>query len=254
MECSESHMYARRRNNPRRSSSRRWSRRAPDASVPFKASAPVAYPYRGVAKRGRFNPWSQVPVNRSHSCTLRYSTYVSLDPAVGLPADYVFSLNSLYDPDVTGIGHQPYGFDQLMALYNHYTVVGARVMCSVAPSREIPCWFGLVIKDDSLSLASSVPEYIRERPGAHFKLIAKQGSQSAEQLILPWSAKGFFKKRAIVGDSLYRGSVNTGPQEQAYVHIVMMPQENVSDILSTVVQVDIEYYAVFTEPQTLANS
>jgi len=36
--------------------------------------------------------------------------------------DHVFNLNSLFDPDSTGAGHQPKGFDQLTALYARYRV------------------------------------------------------------------------------------------------------------------------------------
>lgn len=36
--------------------------------------------------------------------------------------DFVFNLNSLFDPNRTGTGHQPLGFDQLSALYQRYRV------------------------------------------------------------------------------------------------------------------------------------
>lgn len=35
---------------------------------------------------------------------------------------YRFRLNSLYDPDVTGTGHQPYQYDTLTAIYQSYIV------------------------------------------------------------------------------------------------------------------------------------
>ncbi len=35
---------------------------------------------------------------------------------------YSFRLNSLYDPDYSGAGHQPYQFDQLTPIYNNYIV------------------------------------------------------------------------------------------------------------------------------------
>jgi len=36
----------------------------------------------------------------------------------------VFRMNSLFDPDRTGVGHQPYGRDQLANIYNRYRVNG----------------------------------------------------------------------------------------------------------------------------------
>jgi len=41
-------------------------------------------------------------------------------------ADYVYCLNSLFDPDVTGGGHQPRGFDQWSALFGQYMVHGCK--------------------------------------------------------------------------------------------------------------------------------
>lgn len=37
-------------------------------------------------------------------------------------ANYVFSANGLYDPNITGTGHQPAGFDQMMIFFDHYVV------------------------------------------------------------------------------------------------------------------------------------
>jgi len=37
---------------------------------------------------------------------------------------HVFRMNSLFDPDRTGVGHQPYGRDQLANIYNRYRVNG----------------------------------------------------------------------------------------------------------------------------------
>lgn len=39
-----------------------------------------------------------------------------------------FNANSLYDPDFTFTGHQPRGFDQLMTLYQSYTVTGVKII------------------------------------------------------------------------------------------------------------------------------
>ncbi len=41
--------------------------------------------------------------------------------------EYVFAGNSLYDPDVTGVGGQPTGFDQLSNFYNKYRVMSSSI-------------------------------------------------------------------------------------------------------------------------------
>lgn len=41
-----------------------------------------------------------------------------------------YNLNSLYDPDRSGTGHQPMHYDQLTAIYNRYRVLSAKVTIS----------------------------------------------------------------------------------------------------------------------------
>lgn len=49
--------------------------------------------------------------------------YIEVLAPTGIPTySYVFRLNSVFDPNLTGTGHQAYGFDQLSALYNRYRV------------------------------------------------------------------------------------------------------------------------------------
>jgi hypothetical protein len=51
---------------------------------------------------------------------LRYSDNFDLVGAV--ISDQVINLNSIFDPDRTGVGHQPLGYDQWALFYNRYLV------------------------------------------------------------------------------------------------------------------------------------
>lgn len=52
---------------------------------------------------------------------------VTINPGLGTAGTYLFNLSSLFDPNFTGVGHQPTGFDQFMAMYEQYLVVGAQI-------------------------------------------------------------------------------------------------------------------------------
>lgn len=51
-----------------------------------------------------------------------FENLVTLNPSVSIAAVNVFSANGLYDPNVTGVGHQPVGFDEMTSLYGDYIV------------------------------------------------------------------------------------------------------------------------------------
>ncbi len=55
--------------------------------------------------------------------SLKYVTNLSVNIAAGVAVQQTFNLNSIFDPDRTGVGHQPYLYDQMAALYNRYRVL-----------------------------------------------------------------------------------------------------------------------------------
>lgn len=69
---------------------------------------------------------AQMPFAETKMAMLKYVQTFSLSTiAGGLGGpEQVFRLNGLFDPDLTGVGHQPYGYDQITSIYNKYRVLG----------------------------------------------------------------------------------------------------------------------------------
>ncbi len=55
--------------------------------------------------------------------TLKYAESISTSVATLVGSNQVFRLNSIFDPNAAVGGTQPYGYDQLSALYNRYRVL-----------------------------------------------------------------------------------------------------------------------------------
>jgi len=55
-------------------------------------------------------------------CKMKYCDQFLTTIIAGSVSDQIYRANSVFDPDRTGIGHQPRGFDQLTPLYNRYRV------------------------------------------------------------------------------------------------------------------------------------
>jgi hypothetical protein len=58
--------------------------------------------------------------------TLRYSEVANFTLATVTGTQALFRLNSIFDPNAAVGGHQPYGYDQMAALYNRYRVLACR--------------------------------------------------------------------------------------------------------------------------------
>lgn len=59
-------------------------------------------------------------------CDMKYCDQFVTSVGGASVLDQIYRANSLFDPDRTGVGHQPRGFDQLTPLYNRYRVDAIR--------------------------------------------------------------------------------------------------------------------------------
>lgn len=120
---------------------------------------------------------------------LRYADTYNLTSVTGSLAKWVLSMNGLYDPDITGTGHQPLYYDTYTSIYNHYTVVSSKLTISYAnmyttTSAEV----GVVLNDDST--ATSSYSTIREQSKGKSVLLAPlSGGNSVKTLTLNFDCK-----------------------------------------------------------------
>lgn len=58
---------------------------------------------------------------------LKYSTVMTLSSTSGSIAKQTYAANGLFDPDITGAGHQPAFFDTWKSVYGAYQVIGSKI-------------------------------------------------------------------------------------------------------------------------------
>jgi len=224
-------------------------RRASTASRPAKASR--------VSRRTRIpRPFAW---DKSKLVTLKYAGQFSLNPTSGAVSRYVFVANGMYDPDYSGTGHQPYSFDQIMGLYNHYTVVGSKITVRNVQSGNVTNggFYGITLSGSADDLSGLSNETIMEHPGSTAKFISA-GHQIASSLNDATITKGYSAKRFhgipdIIGKSEYQGTSSANPVEQAFFTIWYAAVAS-EDAGAVPFVVNIDFYAVFTEPRTLSAS
>lgn len=100
---------------------------------------------------------------------LTYADSVQLTTATSSSGEYVFRLNSLYDVDSSGTGHQPYGHDTLATLWTRYRVdkVLVEVVGHTLTAHNGYTFYMRV--GDTISLNNTLTSsYIKESGGAEY--------------------------------------------------------------------------------------
>lgn len=82
---------------------------------------------------------------------MKYATEVTITPSASSMAVHTFRANSIFDPDLTGVGHQPLSRDQYALLYNTYRVLSAKI--KVTPlnnlaTNSVPSVWGIYVDTD----------------------------------------------------------------------------------------------------------
>lgn len=169
--------------------------------------------------------------------------------AAGVLAVHQFRANGMYDPDITATGHQPYYFDQMSAVYNHFTVIGSRIILRVvkADNTQYPITVGIYINDDATN--ASLQASLEHPSSVHTTL--GLSNQSAV-LTKNWSAKKTFGSAVLANDNL-QGSASADPTEQS-VFTIFLDSTSSAQQTSVTIDVTIEYIAVWDELKDIAAS
>lgn len=194
------------------------------------------------------------PLNTKLRAQLNYSDYFNLDVAAGgATAEYVFSANGLFDPNITGAGHQPRGFDQLMALYDHYVVIGVKIyLTSINGDTGNGNIVGCYVAD--VSTPAGDVFYPLEARMMTYGVLGMENGQSSTTLELQLNPNKFLGRASPLSDPQLKGSSSANPSEQAYIHCFCIPGPGGVDTQVVYNHVRIEYDVVFIEPKTIAQS
>uniref|UniRef100_UPI004047BAAF hypothetical protein n=1 Tax=Flavobacterium sp. TaxID=239 RepID=UPI004047BAAF len=81
---------------------------------------------------------------------LRYCTFLDLTAAGGTVAGNTFAANGIFDPDITGVGHQPLYRDNFAAIYDQYAVLGSKIKVTfLSSAAALGHYVGITGDDDA---------------------------------------------------------------------------------------------------------
>lgn len=204
---------------------------------------------------GKRKQWKRKPrvakrrtvlVNRAlHPLPQRYITKQKYSDTIVLTSGastYLFNLNSVFDPNRTGVGHQPYGFDQLAALYNRYRVIScswvinayslAAVRVGTLATNEQP-----VLLSMSDFVERPRAKFIVQIPGGNTQYL--KGSSYIPSLVGR-------NRSEYMADDRYQAEVTSNPSELALLQVAGFGMnDTAADInLTVTLEYTVEYFDI----------
>lgn len=154
----------------------------------------------------------------SQQATMRYADRFTLAATTSAP-DYRFmSANGMYDPDITGIGHQPRGFDELMKLYDRFQVDEVEIECTFSQSwsttNGAAVHVGIALIEDSSVRLTDI-DYVESRICDSTVMVGQNAARTLRLTVKPNEFLGLPKR----GEHGLTGSAGTNPLYQCFFHI-----------------------------------
>lgn len=178
------------------------------------------------------------PIPSRYICKMKYASTITTAAVSGV---YQFRLNSLYDPDLTGIGHQPMAFDNLSLLYNKYRVIscgwriqqpsnynGTPIIVACNPNNDpLISWtnFGEMCEQPRT-------KYLLNNPGG--RIMTLSGKTYLPKLLGRTKAQ-------YMADDIYSSVVSTNPVENALLYVNTFSGQTGEAIGSVPLHVVLEY-------------
>lgn len=196
------------------------------------------------------------PLSKFVKNQIYYEYSLSLSPAIGSVASYAFSANGLYDPNITGTGHQPLGFDQMELLYEHYNVLHSHCKVTFANSNANNATrVAIFIAPDTTTQA---PTSIMENGLCVTDVVigGLDGANRMKTLEIECDIPKYFgrTREGVISDTDLQGTAAANPTEQVYFIIAAWNPFDLSAATSIIMDVVLSYDAYYSEPRKLIAS
>lgn len=178
-----------------------------------------------------------------------YAETFSLASTSGAIANQSFSGNSPYDPDSTGVGHQPYFYDQLTTIYNSYMCYGSKIEIIAGTNSSTDA--RMVLRPSIPATAIGDIDLECERPHAKCWYIKPEGESRPRMKYA--STRRIFGTQNKTLDENFQAASSANPNNRWYWLIGMKPTDD-SSTITCQMTVKITYYCRFFDRATVSSS
>lgn len=176
-----------------------------------KGKKTKAKDYRITIPRAMQMPYGQV-VKMKYVDTLAFST-----AATGIVIN-VFRSNSIYDPDVTGVGHQPLAHDQWASFYGRYRVLRCSIKATFTQNQNTePVLVGVASLENSATFTKG--STYSEQPDARCRLIGQDVGMNRGAVIYKVKTAVQDGDIGAFTDHDYTAAFGANPAEGNFFHV-----------------------------------
>lgn len=176
--------------------------------------------------------------------TMRYCEAFTKTSTLGAIAFNTFNANSIYDPNETGVGHQPMYRDQWAGIYDQYVVIGSKITVHFA-SQDTKNWVVGICGDDNSAFPPALTDKMEQNNSVYTMLGGNGDTRTLTMTFEPQENLGIDAK----ADGASQTSVGSNPSELycfgVWGHVIDATLTGKFDFT-----VEIEYTVKFSELQT----
>lgn len=187
--------------------------------------------------------------------TLRYNETVGVNPgAGGVLASYQWRANDIFDPNLTGAGHQPLGRDIFAQLYSHYTVHRSRLHLTAFPmdaGMNTPLFIGCYLTDPGQAIAGNIAETLIEQGNTAFDMTSSLMTANTAKIVkldCNFDAKKWFGVQDVQDNINIGSEFNAHPSDVVAFTVFIQDALRAADVGNVILNVNIEYDVEFTDP------
>jgi len=160
-------------------------------------------------------------------------------------------MNGPFDPNQTGSGAQPVGWDNLLTFYNQAFCVGSRIELRVINNSTTPLQFGIAptIAASTLSSYDAMEYYSRDAVFGECDGTGRGGSSVCRRM----NSKAVLRFYAQPYDADFVSSGQALPTKNAFWTLAFQSSDQ-SALINANVQIRIYYDIIFTSPLAVALS
>jgi len=183
--------------------------------------------------------------------TLRYVDTYALTSVTGSIGKQVMYVNSTFDPDNSGTGHQPLYRDTYAALYDQYAVIACKVTITFIVNSTSAMHLGAVFEDDN-STSTVLNTLLEQNRGVSELVPQATGAPNTHTFVMDWDCARDLNIDPYASET-YKTAVGSNPSEVAALLLYSAPADGAANTTSFA-KVTLEQRVLFSELSTPTQS